>query len=471
MCVCPISVKNRKLDYDPLVDRLYNLVPCGQCYECQESKRNGFEVRSLFEFYYTQKIGGSTYYITLTYNNECVPKLPDTDLMVGSVDDVQRFLKRLRKKSVSPFRYFIVSEYGSKTYRPHYHGFIYFDKPLSYDLANNLIKESWSLGFVCFGENHGLVKDARPFSYVSKYVCKDINFSRRLLDLVESYPVLTVYNMSDLSFRKKFTLNSFHLSSQHFGLSICNYIKDIDLVKGYFVQTDSVGVSRKLAIPFYILRYILYEKYKNLNGTISYRLNKKGQDIFKRKMLYQYDKLCDLYTRAFQSSLSLDVYCHCPSIVSKFTYDEYTTLVHDTLYKSGVNYIVAYKLLYHDIDCIPFSFENFSEDLQIFCSCVFEKHFIGFTHIEKFEVPYPDECKIMLQFVTEIIAYFRYRNYIKRIEDYNRKQLHLSLVTKEKKLIPIMSFSEYLNNVKFYKKSKSKCLTVIPDLNVTDLCP
>ena len=465
MCVCPISVKNRKLDFDPLVDRLYNCVPCGQCYECQEAKRNGYEVRSLYEYYYTKQIGGSVYYFTLTYNNSCVPKVPNTELMCASIDDVQRFFKRLRKRSFVKFRYFIVSEYGHKTFRPHYHGFIFFDEPVSSSVANKLIKDSWNLGFVCFGENHGLVRDVRPFAYVSKYVCKDFDFTHFLLDQVEKYPALTSYMESDLSFRKKFTINPIHLSSQKFGLSICNCLKDTDLVKGYFVANDSVGLNRKLAIPLYIVRYMLYDKYKNSNDTISYRLNKRGQYIFRRKMLYQYNKLCDLYIRAFQASLSPDVYKHCPAIISKFTFDEYCNLVYDILYNTGVSWLVSYKLLYHDITTIPFAFESFHEDLEIFCSAVFDKHFTAFTSRERFEVPFPDDCEIVIKFAEEIIAYFRYQTYLKNVSDYNRKQLHLSLQTKEKKLKPVISLSVFKNNVKFYRKPYESCLNPISVLS------
>jgi hypothetical protein len=56
-----------------------------------------------------------TLWVTLTYSPEHLPNPPYV-----SKEDVQLFLKRLRKETPK-FRYFIVGEYGDTTYRPHYH--------------------------------------------------------------------------------------------------------------------------------------------------------------------------------------------------------------------------------------------------------------------------------------------------------------------------------------------------------------
>lgn len=81
--------------------------------------------------------------------------------------DVQLFLKRLRKKwygsKSGDLRYFIVSEYGPTTYRPHYHG-ILFNVP-NCDLVTTLEKV-WNMGFVSVSP----VTDERV-SYCAKYCC------------------------------------------------------------------------------------------------------------------------------------------------------------------------------------------------------------------------------------------------------------------------------------------------------------
>ena len=67
--------------------------------------------------------------------------------------DIQNFLKRLRKKidklnisdNDKKIRYYIASEYGPITKRPHYHGIIFFDSKQLGSQIKNLIVESWGL--------------------------------------------------------------------------------------------------------------------------------------------------------------------------------------------------------------------------------------------------------------------------------------------------------------------------------------
>lgn len=457
MCVCPISVKNKKIDFDPLVDRLYNCVPCGKCYECQESKRNGYEVRALYEYLYTHSIGGVVYYFTLTYDNKHVPKLPESDIMCGSKNDIQNFIKRLRKYSPCKLRYFITSEYGDNNLRPHYHGLIYFDSYLEFPLVHSLFKRSWSFGFMSFGENHGIVKDARVFNYVSKYVCKDIEISRFFRSF--DSPLVSNYYSNTVKFRNKFTLPLFHLQSQNFGLSICSLIKDNDLIKGYFIANDIVGLNRKLTIPLYIYRKLLYETYTNSEGNISYKLNNRGVKLFKSKMLYQFKHYNKIFNDAFILADNIDVFNNCPTALNTFlSFPNFQNFLNSPDVKNGVSWLVAYKLLYHDVKKIPFTFEDFRTDLQIYIDCVFNDSWVTFDTGEEFVAPFSDEIKLILVLVTEIISYFRYRHYLKNVDDYNRKQLHKSLVTREYKPLVILSFDEFKNNVKSFKTYRS-CLT------------
>ena len=71
---------------------------------------------------------------------------------VVSKKDVQNFLKRLRwriskipniTKDESKIRYYISSEYGPSTYRPHYHGILFFDSKKILDKIKSLIVMSW----------------------------------------------------------------------------------------------------------------------------------------------------------------------------------------------------------------------------------------------------------------------------------------------------------------------------------------
>ncbi len=96
------------------------MLPCGKCILCRDSVRKEWTKRLRLELF----TNPAATFITLTYNDECVS--------VGvSKPDIQRFIKRFRHLkrdygiSIPKFKYFIASEYGSTTYRPHYHGIIF----------------------------------------------------------------------------------------------------------------------------------------------------------------------------------------------------------------------------------------------------------------------------------------------------------------------------------------------------------
>lgn len=102
--------------------------------------------------------------------------------------DVQDFIKRLRSslsrnplfvdKDIS-FTYFICSEYGPKTFRPHYHGLLFFRDPSVAQSCNDkLIFECWKkCDASCLSSNEPISKLVNnkhgAASYVSKYVTCD----------------------------------------------------------------------------------------------------------------------------------------------------------------------------------------------------------------------------------------------------------------------------------------------------------
>lgn len=88
--------------------------------------------------------------------------------------DIQNFLKRLRwrisnipkiSKDESKIRYYISSEYGPTTLRPHYHGILFFDSKKILDKIKSLIVSSWGR----FERQQGATNrfKFRPFASVS----------------------------------------------------------------------------------------------------------------------------------------------------------------------------------------------------------------------------------------------------------------------------------------------------------------
>lgn len=82
-------------------------------------------------------------------------------------DDIQKWLKRLRKNSGVAVRYLCITE-AHKSGVPHWHLLLSEpDQPLRYDTD---LKGSWPLGFSSFK----LVRDARGAGYVCKYLSKNM---------------------------------------------------------------------------------------------------------------------------------------------------------------------------------------------------------------------------------------------------------------------------------------------------------
>lgn len=150
-CLHPIRV---------LIGNEYIYVGCGKCPVCLKKRQNNWFVRLNEEFKRCQ----SAYFITLTYNDLNIPVSED-GLYIVSKKDIQNFIKRLRK-SIQPFkiRYFLVSEYGPQTFRPHYH-LILFNFPKELDIFKR-VSDAWhEKGFITISD-----VNSNRLRYVAKYV-------------------------------------------------------------------------------------------------------------------------------------------------------------------------------------------------------------------------------------------------------------------------------------------------------------
>lgn len=126
---------------------------CGQCMPCRMNRRRLWQTRLMLESYQHEACA----FVTLTFSEEHLP----TDGSV-SVDDVQRFIKRLRFR-ISPrkIRYYAVGEYGDHHGRAHYH-------VLVFGCADpEVFRECWPFGLVHVG-----TVTPSSASYVASYVTK-----------------------------------------------------------------------------------------------------------------------------------------------------------------------------------------------------------------------------------------------------------------------------------------------------------
>lgn len=139
--------------------------PCGKCYACLKKRSNDWVCRLNEE----HKHAVVSYFVTLTYDDFNVPHVEPYEYTAINVDgtedkclakptilspyieivskrDIQLWLKRFRKliaKQGIKLRYFISSEYGPQTFRPHYHCIMFFDKMVSHKDFHQYVLDTW----------------------------------------------------------------------------------------------------------------------------------------------------------------------------------------------------------------------------------------------------------------------------------------------------------------------------------------
>ncbi len=153
------------IDDDPVV------IPCGQCVGCRLERSRQWAIRCVHE----ASLYDSNCFITLTYNDDCLPSDRSLD-----VREFQLFMKRLRKKYGSKIRFFHCGEYGEQYGRPHYHACLFnFDFP-DKELwkttktgdrlyTSESLQALWPFGYSTIGD-----VTFESAAYVARYIMKKV---------------------------------------------------------------------------------------------------------------------------------------------------------------------------------------------------------------------------------------------------------------------------------------------------------
>lgn len=174
MCLNPIVIKT----VDAFNLPVNQSVPCGKCIECFKDRQNSWKIRLQEE----SRDHKYVYFFTLTYSDDHVPFVISSDgerLLHVSKPDVQKWIKRNRISyeryfgRVIDLKYFVCSEYGPNTGRPHYHGVLFTD--ISPTFITSMFND-WKIrfGFTNFSEvgKSGNKKTKSRISSVGNYVAK-----------------------------------------------------------------------------------------------------------------------------------------------------------------------------------------------------------------------------------------------------------------------------------------------------------
>lgn len=236
------------------------VVPCGKCPICLANQRAEWVFRLQQEFFDSS----FAIFVTLTYNDENLP----ADLSVNK-RDVQLFHKRLRKHfPPSDLRFYLVSEYGDHTYRPHYHGLYFFksvyDKRFIYDTFTN----SWNNGFCSFGD-----VEEGSIVYCTKYCLK------RKIEIAGRAP-------------------TFRLVSKMSGGLGAGYISRMG---SYHIETDNYSFvssfGKRCRMPKYYKDTLIGEKFGTKNNPLYLRYSLRNEEETKIRV-------SDDFVKGFKSFIS-----------------------------------------------------------------------------------------------------------------------------------------------------------------------
>lgn len=190
------QLSGKQLKYE---DLMYNpkimLIPCGQCMGCRIRQREDWTTRIELEARDYPK--EEVWFITLTYDDDHVPgmitktgeimrkvqytwkpgeKRPSS-IQILLYEDIQKFLKRLRKAYRGKLRYFVAGEYGEQTARPHYHMILYGWKPTDLENLykihhNGYYNSKWLADLWGMGQIQIAQAVPETYRYVAGYVTK-----------------------------------------------------------------------------------------------------------------------------------------------------------------------------------------------------------------------------------------------------------------------------------------------------------
>ena len=286
MCLQYIKLKTRNS-----AGLRYAYVPCGKCVDCRRKMQSAWQFRLNSEFHYLKEQGWNIAFCTLTYDNASLPRIPsccykdgvDRDIPCFSRTHAQDWIRAVRQYCKRKYhfvddqkiRYFIASEYGEHTHRPHLHAVLAWPSTMSYQEMHEVCTSYWENGTL-YPRNYlgdagancqsfQVTGDAsKALNYVSKYVCKDLSYVEQL-DKVPLYdnPKDYMEGTDEWTYAKAYQdCVPFHLQSQSLGFTrIANMTEDEKrdvYVNGLQFVGNGDGVQ---SIPLYIKNKLVYDNY------------------------------------------------------------------------------------------------------------------------------------------------------------------------------------------------------------------
>lgn len=301
-------------------------VPVGGSQSVRRKQQSDWQFRLNAEFLTLRKKGWHLAFATLTYSDEHLPHIPKEvfrneseyrPIRCFSRSDVSNWIESIRHycayhfgcKGDTAVRYFVASEYGASTHRPHYHAVLAFVPTIPYETMHALCTHYWEHGYLFPRQPQGdkdmlsfeIVGDAaKAFKYVSKYVCKDLDYEKSIegLDLKKN---TRLYK----------DCQSFHIQSKGLGYSIVRDMTDSQKLDAYqhgiYFDGDSDYAYK---MPLYLKNKLIFDNDYVISSSgkrlvrrkASAFFDKHKKDIFKQKARF-YE---ELFRRSRQASYYID---------------------------------------------------------------------------------------------------------------------------------------------------------------------
>lgn len=306
----------------------YAFVPCGSCPSCRNVKRNSWVFRLRVEFEELVKKGWQVGFMTFTYNEKYVPRIPYKFVKKTCRDKYSRFkmpmcfnrahvngmIKYVRNwlyrdlgvAHDDKLRFLVASEFGEETARPHYHGIFCFPPRVDALQFYKKLEEYWTqFGFIIPAEFLGgydkkghyhkpFVVDcvSKACKYTAKYVCKDLAFYDKV-----NREHFKNYNGDDKD--KLSDYLPFHSQSKSLGIAFLNSLTDAQKLDYFMNGVSFLGDDKLRHMPIYLKNKLLFANYYVVDGTgrrlcrriATHFFEKYYHEIFSEKVRLVKDKV------------------------------------------------------------------------------------------------------------------------------------------------------------------------------------
>lgn len=384
----PIHFRKDIQEYWPTGDagKRYVFAPCGQCEDCRNANRYAWAWRLASEVqYYMKEKKYHLGFITLTYNDDALPRFPSifsqlSGMPCFSKHDTKGLILYLRKMlfrhyAVTDLVYFLASEYGPKTQRPHYHmviawpdvgyrrvkrdgkfmrnpdgSFFRIECPLPASIVHGYIKHYWAeeivrldgskrppLGFVSpkdllGGQSLKSGKKILPFEvanindalngsfYTAKYVTKDFYYMRDVMSCLSDDEM---WHFRSAKFRDEngCNLNDFlphHIQSKSLGFESVAHLTDLQRLDLLLYGRCLLGNDRLSMPPMYIQNKLLFKPCYLIQADGSRVVKRELTQFYKDNMRIILEKKFEYYDLLFKQ-MSDNQYWLSSGVDEKFT--------------------------------------------------------------------------------------------------------------------------------------------------------